>query len=201
MEATVAQFGKVDIMVAVAGVETPKPLLLVDGQPPVPMRAPVRLDSGLTEEEWDWHINVNLNGFRRCAVAVGPHMIKQRSGKIIGFGSIAGIRRCPNSTAYAAAKAAVHHFTRSLAAEWAVFNINVNTIAPGWFGPTQIYWHPEWNITREENEASIARIPSSIPLGRIGEPREIGLLVVFLASDASSYMTGQILVADGGISL
>ena len=201
VEATVAQFAKVDILVASVGVELPKPLLLVDGKPPVPMRAPVRLDSGLTEAEWDMMININLNGFRRCAVAVGRHMIKQRSGKIIGIGSTAGIRSGANSTAYAAAKAAVHRFTQALALEWAGFNINVNTIAPGWFGPTPIYWHPEWNITREENEASIEKIPSRIPLGRIGDPREIGLLAVFLASAASSYMTGQILVPDGGLTL
>ncbi|MBT6119035.1 MAG: SDR family oxidoreductase [Rhodospirillaceae bacterium] len=201
VEAAVAEFGKVDILVNNAGVDLPKPLLLVDGKPPVPMRVPVQLDSGLTEEEWDTMININLNGFRRCAVAVGRHMIERRSGKIIGLGSVVGLRARANAAAYAASKAAVHRFTQALALEWGGFNINVNTIAPGPIVPTDSWWVPRWNVSREENDASIERIPARVPLGRAGDPREIGLLAVFLASDASNFMTGQVIALDGGSSL
>ena len=132
-------------------------------------------------------------------------MIERKRGKIIGIGSIAAMRFGANTTAYAASKAAVHRFAQSLAQEWAGFNINVNAIAPGAFGPTPIYWHPEWNITREAHEAALYRINSFIPLQRDtegwGRPRELGLLVAFLASEAASYITGHVLVADGGVSL
>jgi NAD(P)-dependent dehydrogenase (short-subunit alcohol dehydrogenase family) len=85
--------------------------------------------------------------------------------------------------------------------EWGGFNINVNTIAPGPIVPTDSWWVPRWNVSREENDASIERIPTRVPLGRAGDPREIGLLAVFLASDASNFMTGQIIALDGGSSL
>ena len=205
VQAALAEFGKVDIMVANAGVEWVKPLLLVDGKPPVRMRVDVNLESGLEEEDWNQTFDVNLHGFVRCARAVGPHMIERKRGKIIGIESIAAMRFGANTTAYAASKAAVHRFAQSLAQEWAGFNINVNAIAPGAFGPTPIYWHPEWNITREAHEAALYRINSFIPLQRDtegwGRPRELGLLVAFLASEAASYITGHVLVADGGVSL
>jgi NAD(P)-dependent dehydrogenase (short-subunit alcohol dehydrogenase family) len=81
------------------------------------------------------------------------------------------------------------------------FNINVYTIAPSPIVPTESWWVPKWNVSRKGNAASIERIPARLPLGRAGDPREIGLLAVFLASDASNFMTGQIIALDGGSSL
>ena len=137
-------------------------------------------------------INIDIMGVVRCARAVGPHMIRQRRGKIINIGSIEGYGHVDgeNATAYAPAKTAVHRFTQALALEWAPFNINVNAIAPGYYH-TEILWHPEWNITRQEADASIAKAQG-------GDKRDLGLLAVFLASDASNFMTGEIVTCDGG---
>ena len=128
VEATIDQFGRVDIMVANAGLDIMKPLLLVDGQPPVPMRTTVKIDSGLTDQEWNTTLNIDIMGVVRCARAVGPDMLKRRRGKIINIGSIEGYGHVDgeNDTAYALAKGAVHRFTQALALEWASFNINVN---------------------------------------------------------------------------
>jgi len=206
VEATIAEFGKVDIMVANAGLDILKPLLLVEGLPP--MRGSARLAAalkenltGLTEQEWDATVNINLNGVVRCARAVGPHMIKQRRGKIINISSINGFRSGANDVSYSTAKAAVQRFTQALALEWAPFNINVNAIAPGAF-PTEMWQHPEWgNIPDEEKATSIENIPDRVPLGRWGDLRELGLLAVFLASDGSNYITGEIITCDGGVLL
>ena len=197
-EAAIGQFGKIDILVANAGFNIMKPLLLVEGL--VPMRAPTRWDSNLTEQEWDTIINIDLTGVVRCARAVGPHMIKQRRGKIINIGSEAGFIGGANNTVYTVAKAAVHRFTQALALEWAPFNINVNAIAPGRFR-TDVWKRPEWHITDEENEASMQMITSAIPLKRWGDVQELGLLAVFLASDASNYITGVVIPCDGGTTL
>lgn len=120
-------------------------------------------------------------------------MIKQKKGKIINIGSIEGLPGYDgeNDTAYATAKAAVHRFTEALALEWAPFNINVNAIAPGAY-PSQMWYHPEWHLTREEADASLKKI-------QFGNLRELGLLATFLASDASDFMTGQVIVCDSGI--
>lgn len=201
VEAAIARFGKVDIMVANAGIDIAKPLVLAEGVPPSRTFSSARIDSELTEQEWHTVINVNLDGVVRCAKAVGPHMIKQRRGKIINIGSIDGVRGAGNDIAYATAKGAVHRFTQALALQWAPFNINVNAIAPGPF-LTEIWRRrPEYHMTHEEIDAALESIPSGVPLGRWGRLRELGLLAVFLASNASSYITGQILVSDGGVSL
>lgn len=197
---TVAEFGKVDILVANAGVDIKKPLLLVDGQPPVPLRVKPNLTSGLSEEEWETMLDINLKGYVRCARAVGRYMMKQKSGKIIGIGSVAGIRHSENGVIYAATKAGVHQVTRGLAMEWARFKINVNAIAPGAFGPTESFYVPEWNISREENEKSFELVKNTVPLKRFGDPREMGKLVAFLCSEAGSYITGQVIVHDGGLT-
>ena len=170
------------------------------------MRVNAQFDSGLTDDDWDWMFDVNLKGVARCARAVGPRMIKQRSGKIINIGSISGMRYGANTTAYAALKAGVHRYTQALAQEWAPYDINVNAIAPGAF-ETPIWEEnlDNWNVSREENEESKKLVTSMTPLqrdtGGWGLPRELGLLTVFLSSKASRFMTGQILVCDGGVSL
>lgn len=201
VEATVAEFGKIDILVANAGVDIKKPLILVDGdQAPLRMRAPANFDSALLEEEWEKMLDINLKGYVRCAVAVGRHMIKQRSGRIIGIGSVAGLMAGDIGTIYAASKAGVHRFSQALSREWAPFNITVNCIAPGAFGPTESWYVPSWNISREENEKSFEKVIRSVPLKRFGDTRELGMLTVFLASEAGGYVSGQVIAHDGGIS-
>jgi NAD(P)-dependent dehydrogenase (short-subunit alcohol dehydrogenase family) len=197
---TMKEFGKIDILVANAGVDIMKPLLLIDGKPAVPLRCDAKFDSSLQEDEWETMLDINLKGYVRCARAVGVHMIKQKSGCIIGIGSVAGIRHGENSVVYAASKAGVHRFSQALALEWAPFNINVNAIAPGAIGPTDAFYVPSWNCSREEHEKSFELLKSFIPKRRFGSVRELGLSCVFLASAAGNYYNGQILVPDGGIS-
>ena len=199
VDATIAEFGKVDILVANAGVDIKKPLILVDGQSPLRIRANAQFDSALVEDEWEAMLDINLKGYVRCAVAVGRQMIKQKSGRIIGIGSVAGLMSGDIGTIYAASKAGVHQFSRALSREWAPYNITVNCIAPGAFGPTESWYVPSWNISREEHEESFKRVIRGVPLGRFGDPRELGMLAVFLASEAGSYISGQVIAHDGGI--
>ena len=200
VEATIAEFGKVDILVANAGVDIKKPLILVDGKAPLETRATPHFDSPLLEEEWEAMLDINLKGYIRCAVAVGHQMIKQRSGRIIGIGSSAGLRAGDFGSVYAASKAGVHRFSAALSREWAPFNITVNCIAPGAIGPTESWYVPSWNISREEHEESFKKVISRVPLKRFGDPRELGMLTVFLASEAGSYISGQVISIDGGVS-
>jgi 2-deoxy-D-gluconate 3-dehydrogenase len=200
VEATVAEFGNVDILVSNAGIDIKKPLILVEGDSPLRMRADAHFDSPLLEDEWEAMLDINLKGYVRCAIAVGRHMIKQKSGRIIGIGSVAGLMAGDIGTIYAASKAGVHRFSQALSREWAPFNITVNCIAPGAFGPTESWYVPSWNISREEHEESFKRVIRSVPLKRFGDTRELGMLTVFLASEAGSYVTGQVIAHDGGIS-
>ncbi len=118
-------------------------------------------------------------------------MIAQRSGRIINIGSIFGELGTQGFSAYAAAKAGIHALTRSLAYEWARYGITVNCIAPG-------YVRTDLTRAALEDPKTRERIVSRIPLGRVGEPEEIGPLAVYLASDASAFMTGQVIFLDGG---
>ena len=201
VEATVAEFGKVDISWSTnAGIDIKKPLILVDGGSPLRMRAEAHFDSPLLEEEWEAMLDINLKGYVRCAVAVGRHMIEQGSGRIIAIGSVAGLRAGDIGTIYAATKAGVHQFSKALSREWSPFNITVNCIAPGAIGPTESWYVPSWNISREEHEESFKRVVRSVPLKRFGDPRELGMLTVFLASEAGAYVSGQVIAHDGGFS-
>jgi 3-oxoacyl-[acyl-carrier protein] reductase len=200
VEATVAEFGKIDILVSNAGIDIKKPLILVDGESPNRVRAKADFDSPLVEEEWEAMLDINLKGYVRCALAVGRHMIKQESGRIIGIGSLAGIQAQEIGTIYGASKAGVHQFSKALSREWSPYNITVNCIAPGAFGPTESWYVPSWNISREEHEESFKRVVHAIPLKRFGSPRELGMLCTFLASEAGGYITGQVICHDGGLS-
>lgn len=177
-------WGHVDALVNNVGDAVPKPLVpLPDG----PGGAP------LSDEEWRYSLDINLTeAFLGCR-AIGPHFLERRGGRVVNVGSFAGARGRANMTAYSAAKAGLTRFTEALALEWAPYGITVNTIAPGQF-PDPDHTSPE----RMERARESAR--GSIPLGRPGDPREVGLLALYLVSDASSYMTGQTMYLDGGIT-
>ena len=173
---TIEQFGKIDILVNNAGILQFKPFL------------------ELTEKDWDKTLDINLKGYFLCAQAVAKEMVKQKSGVIINIASVAmgqlGVG-FPNLIHYSASKGGIAAMTESLAVELAPYNIRVNAIAPG------VIDTPMVEQTKQDSKAMEATL-ARVPLQRMGKPEEVANLVLFLASDASSYMTGSIVVIDGG---
>ena len=173
---TMEKFGKVDILVNNAGICQFKPFL------------------ELSEEEWDRTLDINLKGYFLCAQAAAKEMVKQKSGKIINIASVAsgqvGIG-FPTLAHYSASKGGIIALTETLAVELAPYNITVNAISPGMIETPMIA--PIKESPEQEKE-----VLKRIPLGRPGNPEEVSNLVLFLASDASSYMTGSTVVIDGG---
>ncbi len=149
-----------------------------------------------SEEDWRRVVNVNLNGVFLCAQAVGKHMIERQKGSIVNIASMSAhiVNRPQCQASYNATKAAVIQLTKSLATEWAQHNIRVNSMSPGYMGTDMA--KPFFDDPTYGGDW----IPN-IPMKRPGEPEELGGLAVFLASDASSYMTGSDVVIDGGFSL
>ncbi len=144
----------------------------------------------MSEQDWDDVINTNLKSvFNYSKAAVKP-MMSQREGKIINISSVVGIMGNVGQANYVAAKAGVIGLTKSLAREFASRNINVNAIAPGYI---------ETDMTAKLNETQRQAILNLIPLKRIGKPEDIARMVVFLASDDASYITGQVFCVDGGM--
>jgi NAD(P)-dependent dehydrogenase (short-subunit alcohol dehydrogenase family) len=145
----------------------------------------------MTEEDWKKILTVNLTGEFLCAQAVGTQMIKQKQGRIINIASIAGILGSAQSAAYCASKAGIILLTKTLAIEWGKYGINVNAICPGIFltDMTESY---------VKDPGFTQSVKSRIPLGRYAHPEELMGAVVFLASNASTYITGHTLVVDGG---
>jgi len=170
---TLEKFGKIDILVNNAGIYRATPM------------------ESAGEEEWERIMDVNLKGQFLCAKAVGEVMIKQKSGKIVNIASIAGEFAFGQSVAYNSSKAGIILLTKTLAIDWAKHNIQVNAIAPGVF---------ETPMTSGllKDEGFKGTIKSRVPLGRSGEPNELVGTAVFLASDASSYVTGSVITVDGG---
>lgn len=170
----VAQWGRVDILVNNAGVDAAKPAI------------------EYTEEDWDFVLDVNLKGYFLFAQAVARHMKETGGGAIVNNSSICGDVAVKNIVAYNASKGGVNMLTRTLAVEWAPYNIRVNAFSPAYmeaFMP---------GAASEHDEKKEAIIRELTPLGRRGRPEELVGPVVFLASDASSYVTGEILMVDGG---
>ena len=176
VQETMKKFGKIDILVNNAGICQFKPFL------------------ELTEQEWDTTLDINLKGYFLCAQAVAKEMAKQKSGVIINIASVAmgqlGVGFL-NIVHYCASKGGIAAMTEALALELAPYNIRVNAIAPGMIDTPMI-------DQVKQDPKSIEGILTRVPLRRVGKPEEIADLVLFLASDKSSYITGSIVVIDGG---
>jgi 3-oxoacyl-[acyl-carrier protein] reductase len=143
-------------------------------------------------EDWDSVLDTNLRGAFIATQAVVRSMMKARQGSIIHVGSIVGITGNPGQAAYCAAKAGLIGMAKSMAKELASRNIRVNVVAPGFIDTDMTH-----ELTADQKEA----LMKSIPLGRTGKPEEIASAVVYLASNASQYVTGQTLIVDGGLGM
>src|SRR3954468_16968093 len=176
VQAALARFGAIDVLVNNAGTCEHKPALEV------------------TYEGWRDVFRVNVDALWLVSQAVGRHMVQRRRGSIVNIGSMSGmiVNRPQWQPAYNASKAAVHHLTRSLAAEWAPLGIRVNALAPGYVKTEMA------PVDRPEFRQHWI---DDVPMRRYATPEEIAPSVLFLASDASSFMTGSILVVDGGYTL
>jgi NAD(P)-dependent dehydrogenase (short-subunit alcohol dehydrogenase family) len=173
LDATCTEFGKVDILVNCAGIT---------------QRAPI-LDLG--EDDWNAILATNLNGTLRACQIFGRHMIERRYGRIINLASLTSFMAMFEVAAYAASKAAVASLTKSLAIEWAQHGVCVNALVPGVF-------RTNLNAALLDGTPRGQELLMRTPAGRFGELEELAGAAVFLASDAASFVTGHLLVVDGG---
>ena len=173
VEKAFQHFGRIDILVNNAGINIPKPALEV------------------TEEDWRRVLDSNLTGLFFCCQAVGRIMVNQKSGKIINISSQTGTVAIQWRAAYCSSKAGVNLLTKVLALEWGPHNINVNAVAPTFI---------ETPMTKPmlENPAFREMVLNKILLGRVGQPKDVLGAVIYLASEASSLVTGHVLLVDGG---
>ena len=172
----VRRLGKIDVLVNNAGIarsETPA--------------------ETVTDEHWLNVIDVNLNGVFWCCRAFGRHMLKAKSGSIVNMGSMSGfiVNKPQEQAFYNASKAGVHHLTKSLAAEWGSRGVRVNAVAP-------TYINTPLNAFVKKNPKMYEAWIGGTPMGRMGEVEEIASVVLFLAGDAASLMTGSVVLVDGG---
>jgi gluconate 5-dehydrogenase len=175
VEAAISHFGRIDILVNNAGCNVRKPAV------------------DITWDDWNLVLETNLRGTFFVAQAVARHMIAKKSGRIINIGSVTCVAGYAGLGPYGASRGGVKQLTMSLADDWGVHGITVNCLAPGWFKTRQ-------NAVMYENQEWVEYLTDRIPLKRPGQPTDLEGAVVFLASDASAYITGQTLLVDGGIS-
>ncbi|GAB4337716.1 MAG: 3-oxoacyl-[acyl-carrier-protein] reductase [Calditrichia bacterium] len=172
IKAALEKYNRVDVLVNNAGI-TRDNLLMRMG-----------------EEDWDVVINTNLKGAFNTVKAVTRPMMKQRSGRIINITSVIGLMGNAGQANYAASKAGLIGFTKSIAREFASRNITCNAVAPGFI---------QTDMTAVLDEKVVENLKSQIPLGRLGEVSDVANVVCFLAGEAASYITGQVIAVDGGM--
>jgi len=174
VEETSKRFGRIDILINNAGLNIDKYLMIMN------------------EEEWDKVIDVNLKGTFNCSKAVSRVMIDQRSGNIVNISSVSAISGTAGQTNYSAAKGGMISFTKSLARELAPFGIRVNALAPGLI---------DTEMVKKMPEEMLDRILEITPLKRVGTPKEVAKVVIFLVSEKADYITGQVIRVDGGLAI
>ena len=173
VETAVKEMGRIDILANIAGVNVHKAA------------------EEMTEKEWDFVLDINLKALFFCCQAVGKVMLQQGSGRIINMSSSFGVVGFGGRTAYAASKAAVSNLTKTLALEWSAKGVHVNALAPG----------PVWTEARHElfsNPEFYDNLVKKVPINRTAKPVEMVGPAIFLASEASSFVTGETLLVDGG---
>ena len=173
-DAAVSAFGRVDVLVNNAGITRDNLILR------------------MTEADFDAVLNANLKGAFLCCKEAARRMVRQRYGRIINLSSVVALRGNAGQTNYAASKAGIIGLTRSLARELASRNVTVNAVAPGFI---------ETDMTATLPEAVRAEMAKGIPAGRAGQPEDVANAVAFFAAEQSSYLTGQVLCADGGMAM
>jgi NAD(P)-dependent dehydrogenase (short-subunit alcohol dehydrogenase family) len=175
LDKIIKKFKKIDILINGAGINAPTPIL------------------DISEKEWDDIFNTHLKGtFFGCQV-FGKQMIAQKKGSIINFSSASANPPLSKAFAYSAAKSGIKNISQNIAREWAIYNIRVNCLRPGFF-PT------EWSKKKFLDKKRIKAILDHTPMQRFGEPIELLGAVIWLASDASSFVTGSEIAIDGGFS-
>jgi NAD(P)-dependent dehydrogenase (short-subunit alcohol dehydrogenase family) len=175
VKTAIGMAGKLDILVNNAGCNRRKPALEV------------------TWDDWNAILNTNLRGTFFVAQAVARHMTERKYGRIINIGSVTSVFGYAGLAPYSASRGGTKQLTMALADDWGPYGITINCLAPGWFKTAQ-------NAVLYENEEWVEYLVDRIPLKRPGKPNDLDGLVVFLASDASEYITGQTILVDGGIS-
>jgi NAD(P)-dependent dehydrogenase (short-subunit alcohol dehydrogenase family) len=174
-ETAIAHYGKIDILANNAGCNVRKPALEVSW------------------DDWNLILDTNLRGTFFVSQAVARYMITRKNGRIINIGSVTCVAGYAGLGPYGASRGGVKQLTMSLADDWGIHGITVNCLAPGWFKTAQ-------NAVMYEDKEWVDYLCDRIPLKRPGQPQDLDGAVVFLASDASAYVTGQTLLVDGGIS-
>ena len=174
IDQVVEMWGKLDILVNNAGVTRDNVLVR------------------MKDEQWDLVLNINLRGTFLLTRAAARPMMKARGGRIINIASVSGLMGNPGQVNYSASKAGVIGLTRTVACELASRNITVNAVAPGFIAT---------DMTAKLGEEILQEVRKQIPLGRLGDPQDVADAVLFLASDAASFITGHILTVDGGLTV
>ena len=172
MKAVIDRFGKIDILVNNAGITRDMVLLR------------------MKEEQWDEVISVNLKGTFNCTKTAIRHMFRQKSGCIINIASVTGAMGNPGQANYSASKAGIMGFTKAVAREYAEYGVTVNAVAPGFIATAMTDAIPQ-----KDRDLLIAQIPAK----RLGTPEDVAAVVCFLASNAASYITGQVIHTNGGL--
>ena len=174
VDQVVEMWGKLDILVNNAGVTRDNVLVR------------------MKDDQWDLVLNINLRGTFLFTRAAARPMMKARTGRIINIASVSGLMGNPGQVNYSASKAGVIGLTRTVACELASRNITVNAVAPGFIAT---------DMTAKLGEEILQEVRKQIPLGRLGDPQDVADAVLFLASDAASFITGHILTVDGGLTV